>query len=137
MTPLILRVAVGYLVPLLMGFSLFLLLRGHHAPGGGFAAGLIAASAVAFHTMAFSAEATRRVLRVPPTMLVGAGLLLMALAAVWGLAVSEPLLSAQWTALAVPLLGPVAIGTPLVFDSGVYLTVTGSVLVIIMALDEA
>jgi multicomponent Na+:H+ antiporter subunit B len=134
---LILRIAVAYLLPLLAAFSLFLLLRGHDRPGGGFSAGLIAASAVAFYTIAFSGDERRRGLRPLSKILTGLGLLMLVMAALWGPACGEPLLSAQWTTFSLPLLGSTHVGTPLLFDLGVYLTVTGALSTIIVALDEA
>ena len=53
MTSLILRTATRVLMPLLLLYGLFLLLRGHNAPGGGFAGGLVVAAAYALHSFAF------------------------------------------------------------------------------------
>jgi len=133
---LVLRVAVAYLLPLLLAFALFLLLRGHDAPGGGFAAGLIAASAAIFYTIAFSARDTRRVFRLPLEMLIGTGLLMMSTAGLWGLVAEDVLLAGQWTTFTLPALGQVSLGTPLLFDLGVCLTVTGAIATIVVALDE-
>lgn len=63
---LILRTTGFFLLPLLLLFALFLLLRGHNAPGGGFIAGLVASAAIAVHLFAMSEAGARRVLRVDP-----------------------------------------------------------------------
>ena len=60
MKPLILPTAARFLLPLLLLFSAFLLLRGHNAPGGGFAAGLVAAAAFALYAIATDVRAARR-----------------------------------------------------------------------------
>ena len=60
-------------------FSVFILLRGHNEPGGGFIGGLIAASALAIYGIAFGVPAVRRALRFHPLAIAGAGLLLSSL----------------------------------------------------------
>ena len=60
MTSLILRTATRALMPLLLLYGLFLLLRGHNAPGGGFAGGLVVAAAYALHAFAYGVDAARR-----------------------------------------------------------------------------
>jgi multicomponent Na+:H+ antiporter subunit B len=74
MTSLILSTAARYLLPLLLLFSLFILVRGHNEPGGGFIGGLIAAAAFALNAIAFDAGTTRRTLRLDPRMLIPIGL---------------------------------------------------------------
>lgn len=137
MSSLFLRTTARYLLPLLLLFSIFLFLRGHNAPGGGFAAGLVAAAAFALYSIAYGSGATRRVLRVEPRLLIGLGLLTALASGLWGLAVDRPFLSGQWD-LALPGLGKLAgFGSPVLFDAGVYLTVTGVMLTIVLALEEA
>ena len=62
-------------MPLLLLFSVFLLLRGHNEPGGGFVGGLVAAAAFALYVIAFGVERARQALLVKPLTLLGAGLL--------------------------------------------------------------
>jgi len=128
MSPLVLRVATRHLVPLLLLFSLFLLWRGHHEPGGGFAGGLVAASAFLLLSLAEGPEAARRALRFEPRSLVGAGLALALAAGLAGSAAGVPFLTGLW-------LGN--LGTPLLFDAGVYLVVTGAVLLVLLELEAA
>jgi multicomponent Na+:H+ antiporter subunit B len=124
-------------MPLLLLFSVFLLIRGHNEPGGGFAGGLVAATALALYSVAFSAADARRVLRVRPDRLIGLGLLAALLSGLLSLAGARPFLTGLWGYLTVPGLGRVDIGTPVLFDVGVYLAVTGVTLSIIFALEEA
>src|SRR4029079_1978652 len=72
----ILPTAARFLLPLLLLFSLFLLVRGHNEPGGGFSGGLVAASAYVLYGFAYGAAEARRVLPADPRALIGAGLLL-------------------------------------------------------------
>ena len=61
-------------MPLLLLFAVFLLLRGHNEPGGGFVGGLVAAAAFALYVIAFGVERARRALLVQPMTLLGVGL---------------------------------------------------------------
>jgi multicomponent Na+:H+ antiporter subunit B len=133
---LILRSAAQFLMPLLLLFSLFMLLRGHHEPGGGFIAGLIAAAAIALRLLAVGLDAARQTLHVDPRRLLAVGLLVALAAALWGPLRGEPFFSGMWGTLPLPLLGKVKLGTPLLFDFGVYLVVIGSVLTLVITLAE-
>ena len=75
MTSSILRTATRFLMPLLLLFAVFLLLRGHNEPGGGFVGGLVVAAAFVLYAIAYGVSASRRALLVEPSMLLGAGLL--------------------------------------------------------------
>jgi multicomponent Na+:H+ antiporter subunit B len=130
MTSLILQTATRVLMPLLLLFGVFLLLRGHNAPGGGFAGGLVVAAAYALHSFAFGETAARRALLVDPSRLIGAGLFLALASGVWPLLKGEPFLTTLWLA---PQLG---LGTPLIFDLGVFLVVIGVVLTMTFTLHE-
>jgi len=128
---LILNAAARLLLPLQLLFSLFLLLRGHDEPGGGFIAGLVAAAAFALYLFAFGRRPLSRMLAVSPRDLVAMGLLLgvgSTLPAWW---VGEPFFTAQWWTI--PIIDFKA-STVLIFDIGVYLVVVGSVLTAITAL---
>jgi multicomponent Na+:H+ antiporter subunit B len=136
MTSLILRTAIVALEPLLLLFSLFLMLAGHNAPGGGFVGGLVAAAAFGLHALAYDAASARALLRVDPRTLVGWGLLIGTVAALAPLFVGQPLLTGLWTEVDLPGFDHVAVGTPLLFDAGVYLLVAGTGLLMILTLAE-
>jgi multicomponent Na+:H+ antiporter subunit B len=131
---LILRTATRYLVPLLLLFSLFLLWRGHHEPGGGFVGGLVAATAFVLIALAEGPATAREVLRVPPILLVPVGLATSAGAGALALLHGRPFLTGLWSKSGGSDV--LALGTPLLFDLGVYLTVMGVVLSILVALVE-
>jgi multicomponent Na+:H+ antiporter subunit B len=130
MTSLILRTATRMLMPLLLLFGLFLLLRGHNAPGGGFAGGLIVSAAYALHTFAFGVAAARRALLVDPSRLIRAGLLLALGSGLLPLTLDRAFLTSLW------LGSGSGIGTPLLFDLGVFLVVIGVVLTMTFTLAE-
>ena len=130
MTSLILRSGIRVLMPLLLLFALFLLLRGHNEPGGGFVAGLVVAAAFALHGMAYGVDSARRALVVRPSRLLGVGLLVALASGMVAVFNGQPFLTAQWTGAGI------AIGTPLVFDIGVFLVVVGVVLTMTFTLAE-
>ncbi len=134
MTSIILRAASRFLITLLLLYSFFLLIRGHNAPGGGFVGGLVAAAAWALYGIAFGESSVRRSLGVSPTTLIGAGILLAVLSGVAGAAKGAPFLTGVWISLEAGT--PLHLGTPLLFDAGVYLTVLGTTLTIILVLEE-
>ncbi len=76
MNTLIFRTVAPFLTALMILFSVFVLLRGHNEPGGGFIGGLIAASAFAIYGIAYGVAAVRRAIIVHPMSIAGAGLLL-------------------------------------------------------------
>lgn len=133
---LILHVAVRYLVPLQLLLSVFLLLRGHDEPGGGFIAGLVASGAFALYLFTFGAAVTRDLLRVDPRTLIGVGLFLGMASTFPALFAGEPLLTAQWWNIPLPGGDYLKMNTPLIFDIGVYFTVFGSVMLMLIALTE-
>ncbi|HWR50270.1 MAG TPA: Na+/H+ antiporter subunit B [Bryobacteraceae bacterium] len=130
MSSLIFRTATRVLMPLLLLFGLFLLLRGHNAPGGGFAGGLVVAAAYSLYSFAAGVDAARRALLAEPSRLIGAGLLMALGSGLIPLALGRPFLTSLW-------LSPGAgLGTPLLFDLGVFLVVIGVVLTINFTLSE-
>ena len=132
---LLLLAAVRVLIPLLLLYSVFLLWRGHNAPGGGFVGGLIAAAAFVLYALTSGVGAGRRALRVNPSSLLSLGLGVALLSGVPGLLAGEPFMTAQWTTLEIGTLD-VTVGTPLLFDVGVFLAVMGVVLTIVFTLAE-
>lgn len=134
MSSVILRSAARVIEPLLVIFSLYLLVAGHNEPGGGFVGGLVAAAALTLHAIAFDVESARRALRVDPLTLAGAGLL-VALAAAWlGPAAGEPPMTGLW--IHAPGETALELGTPVLFDAGVFLVVLGATTAAIFSLSE-
>jgi multicomponent Na+:H+ antiporter subunit B len=136
MRSVIFRVTARGLLPLLLLFSLFVFLRGHNEPGGGFVAGLVAAAAWALFALAYSPATARRALRVEPRTLIGVGLLVALASGLPGLFGAGAYLTGRWGKISVPGLGTVDLGTPVLFDLGVYCVVLGVTLSIILALAE-
>ncbi len=136
MKTLILKTASNYLLPVLLVFSIFILLRGHYLPGGGFVGGLIAAIAFVLHAFANGLENTKDLLRIHPGFLMPVGLglaFLSGLAPVIGL--DDPFMTGLWLPQDIPVIG--SVGTALFFDIGVYLVVVGVTLTIIFTISES
>jgi multicomponent Na+:H+ antiporter subunit B len=134
MKSLILQTASRYLMVLLVIFSVFVLLRGHNEPGGGFVGGLLIAGAFALYALAYEAKEARRLLRLDPRTIIGLGLVTAAgsgLAAVWH---GQPFLTGLWLPYPIPFLGK--LGTVFFFDLGVYLVVLGTTLLVLFTLEE-
>jgi multicomponent Na+:H+ antiporter subunit B len=136
MTSSILQTAARLLMPLLLLFAVFLLLRGHNQPGGGFVGGLVVAASFVLYSIAFSVDAARRALLVRPSTLLGIGLLVALVSGLPAVAAGRPFMTAMWTTIAAGST-PLAVGTPLVFDAGVFLAVIGVVLTIVFTLADA
>jgi multicomponent Na+:H+ antiporter subunit B len=135
MSSLILRAATRFLMPLLLLFALFLLLRGHNEPGGGFVAGLVVAAAFVLYAIAYGVDASRRALLVDPTLLLGFGLFVALASGIPSVLLGRPFLTALWTSFgSEPAV--FHFGTPFVFDVGVFLAVIGVVLTIVFTLAE-
>ncbi|MGL1834246.1 hydrogen gas-evolving membrane-bound hydrogenase subunit E [Rhodocyclaceae bacterium SMB388] len=118
-----LRQAVRPLAGLLVLVSLVLLWRGHNLPGGGFIGGLVAAVGFILVVVTFGNYQARALMWVRPTLLVGVGLACAVGAGFIGLLAGYDFLKGLWIfPLGLPL------GTPLLFDIGVFLTVFGSVM---------
>ena len=135
MRTLIFRTIAPFLAALMILFSIFVTLRGHNDPGGGFIGGLIAASAFAMYGIAAGVQYVRRALYFHPLSLAGFGLTLSALSGLLSLPMDMPFLTSQW---AFPsLLGvEVALSTPMFFDIGVYFVVLGALASIALKLEE-
>jgi multisubunit Na+/H+ antiporter MnhB subunit len=136
MTSSILQTATRLLMPLLLLFALFLLFRGHNAPGGGFVGGLVVAAAFVLHAMAYGTAASRRALLVSPPLLLPIGLLVALISGLPAILIGRPFMTGLWTIVGV---GPaaIALGTPLLFDIGVFLAVIGVALTMVFTLTDA
>jgi len=135
MNSVILRTGTRLMLALLLLESVFLLLRGHNMPGGGFIGGLVAAAAFALYGIAYGVKDARYILRVSPQQLIGTGLLTALASGLFALFTADNFLAGQW--LTLDIAGGLKLGTPLLFDLGVYLVVVGITLMMIFSFEEA
>jgi multicomponent Na+:H+ antiporter subunit B len=135
MRTVIFRTITPWLVALMVMFSIFVTLRGHNEPGGGFIGGLIAASAFALLGISNGVSAVRRTIIVHPMAVAGFGLFFGAVTGLVAFAASLPFFTGMW--VFPEWFGvTVALSTPMFFDIGVYFVVVGSITSIALALEE-
>jgi multicomponent Na+:H+ antiporter subunit B len=130
MNSLILRTLAPVITGLMIAFSIFITLRGHNAPGGGFIGGLLAASGIALYALAFGVEPARRMLRLHPLVIAAAGLILATLSGMVSALYGVPYMTGLWFKLGIDL------STVMSFDIGVYLVVLGAFSSILLTLEE-
>ncbi len=133
---LILATVSKLVLPILILFSVHLMLRGHNEPGGGFIAGLMTAAALVLMYVAFSARYVRENIRVNYRLLIGIGLALALGTGLSAFVYGSAFMEHRFGHFHVPFLGDVELATALGFDLGVYLVVVGVTLMIISTLGE-
>jgi multicomponent K+:H+ antiporter subunit A len=122
------------LLPMAGLVSLYFLLRGHNAPGGGFVGGLVMATAVIVQYMTGGTIWVEARLRVHPLEWMGSGLLAAAGAGLVAWFWQYPFLTARTAHPHLPVFGEVHLSTVLLFDLGVYMLVVGATMLILVAL---
>jgi multisubunit Na+/H+ antiporter MnhB subunit len=132
----ILKTATRLLVGLILTFAVYLLLRGHNAPGGGFAAALIAGTGFALFAIAEGPAVVRRAIRMAPQKIAMGGLGLSIGSGLAAPLTGRPFLTGIWWIWKKGHTQELAIGTPLFFDVGVFFAVLGTILTLILALEE-
>jgi len=138
MNSVILVAGTRLLVALLLVFSVFMLLRGHNEPGGGFIGGLIGATGFVVYAIACGTESARRALRADPEKIAMAGLGIALFAGVAAGFFGDAFFTGQWLFLgATEDDKGLPLSTVLVFDIGVYLVVMGSILSLAFSLEES
>jgi multicomponent Na+:H+ antiporter subunit B len=134
MNSIILASVARLLTGLLLVFSVFLLIRGHNLPGGGFSGGLVAGCAFVLYGLANGFPSARRMLGICPRLFIGGGLVIAIWSGLLGLVADRPFLTGLWLKTPLPVVGK--LGTPWLFDVGVYFTVLGITTLIVFSLAE-
>ena len=132
MQSVILKTATRLMVGMILVFAFYLLLRGHHEPGGGFIAALVASTGFALFAISEGPRKVRLAVRLRPAIIALLGLSLAIIAGLPAVFASQPFLTGIWWNLGHRL----SVGTPLVFDIGVFLAVLGAILAILLTLEE-
>ena len=131
MNSIILKAATRILAGIVFMFAIYLLWRGHHEPGGGFIAALVASTGFALIAVSEGPGVVRRGLFVAPQDLIGAGIAVSITAGLLPMLKQQPFLTGVWWPVHDPVLG-----TPLLFDIGVFLVVLGAILTVLLSLEE-
>jgi len=135
MNTIIFRTIAPLIVAVMLVFSLYICLRGHNEPGGGFIGGLIAAAAIGVFGMASGVAAVRRALRIDPMAIAGFGVFIAGFSGLLSLFTGAPFMTSIWV---FPQIGAttLALATPMVFDFGVYCVVFGTLSAVALALES-
>ena len=136
MSSSILRTANGIIFPLTLLFALYMALKGHNHPGGGFVGGLIAAVAFVLYRMSHGHEAMQRLMPIHPRIVVAIGLALATLTGIVPLFFGEPMLRSIAPYINLGVGDPVHMPSALFFDLGVLLVVIGVSVGMIVRLGE-
>lgn len=137
MKSIILNTSAKLLLPWLFAASILILYRGHNLPGGGFIGGLAGACGFILYSLSFGIETAKKALRFDPETLMGVGISVAVLSGASSWLVGKPFLSGLWLPeFSLPLLGTMHLGTPLLFDIGVYITVIGFVMISVFNLAD-
>ncbi|MUK90739.1 Na(+)/H(+) antiporter subunit B [Ornithinibacillus sp. L9] len=129
---LILRTTTSLIAFILLGFAIYLLLAGHNAPGGGFIGGLVTAAAVVLMYMAYGINVVDKIIPINYRTMALIGLLIAVVTGIGAFLFSEEFLSHTFGYFHFPIFGEIELATAMLFDVGVYLTVIGVTVTIIL-----
>ncbi len=125
MNSTILQIAQRYVRFFLLVFAVIALVRGHNHPGGGFIAGLLAGLSMVMKGFAYDIEVVAKQMKFAPENFMALGILLILASTLPSMIDGTSFMTAYWLQLKVPLLGELKLGTPLLFDIGVFFGVIG------------
>ena len=125
MNAYLLQLAERYVRWFLLAVAIIALIRGHNLPGGGFIGGLIAELSVVYRGLAFNPQYAREKLFMPPERYMGIGLLIIIMSLLPGALFSEPFMTGYWIEVPLPASLSLKLGTPFLFDVGVFFIVIG------------
>ena len=136
MESVILQIAARHMRPILVVLSLLVLYRGHNEPGGGFIGGLMLGAAYILYAMGFGVEKTQKSIRVSPVFLTGVGLLLALVSGLPAIFEGHIFMTGEWATFLPGTVVELKLGTPLLFDLGVYFTVAGMLMLVMFSIME-
>jgi len=130
----IVRVVVHTALYGLKLLAIWILLRGHHEPGGGFIAGLLIAAVIAMQGVAFGTDAAQAIFPVPPQYLLGGGLLISFSTVLGPALLGGAFMEHSQGVIRLPLFGDVFWSTAVLFDIGVFLVVVGTMKTVLLTI---
>lgn len=133
---LILKSTTSLITFILLGFAIYLLFAGHNSPGGGFVGGLTTSAAVLLMYMSFGAKQVEKILPINFLNLVPLGLMIALLTGIGSFLFNKPFLTHTFGHFTLPFFGEIELATAMLFDIGVYLTVFGTTMTIILTISE-
>jgi len=127
-------VIMQWMFPVVIVLAAYLLLRGHDAPGGGFAAGVAMAAGFILQYMAAGTVWVENRLRILPVVWIGAGLLMAALTGTAAILLDDPFLTSYFQYVELPVIGKVPMASAALFDLGVFSLVVGATVLMLIAI---
>ena len=134
--PMMLVVATRVALPLAVMVALYIFLRGHNQPGGGFITGLVVAVAILMQYMASGFTFADQRMRADHHSMIGAGVLIAGLTGLGAMAFGAPFLTTAFDYFTLPVIGEFELATAVLFDIGVALTVIGAVMLALAQLSQ-
>lgn len=125
MNTFVFRLTAKVFLPIIAVLSVLVLLRGHHQPGGGFIGGLMLGLGFLFYAIGVDFARARQLMVLTPQHFIGVGLGFAIFSGFFGWFFHEPFMTGKWISLKLFGLTEIKLGTPLLFDFGVYFTVFG------------
>lgn len=119
------------MLPLALLVAVFIFLRGHNEPGGGFIAGLVTSVALVLLHVSYGQQWVEGRLKINYRKLAASGILIAGLTGLVSLLFGKPLLTSAHGTLPIPLLGELELASAMLFDLGVYFAVVGGTLLIL------
>ncbi len=129
--PVVLAVIARTMLPLALLVAVYLFLRGHNLPGGGFIAALVVATALILQYLSDGSAMAQTRIGWRYRMLVGIGILIAAITGLGSLLVGYPFLTTSYTYVSLPVIGTFELATAMLFDLGVFVTVVATVLLVL------
>lgn len=133
---LILRTTSSLIIFIMLGFAVYLLLAGHNSPGGGFVGGLTTSAAIVLMYMAYGEKVVKKIIPINFQFFIPLGLLIATLTGLGALLFNVPFLTHTFGVFHIPFIGEIELATAMLFDLGVYFTVFGSMMTIILTIAE-
>jgi multicomponent Na+:H+ antiporter subunit B len=137
MNSVIMQIASKYVRALLLLFAVIVLLRGHNFPGGGFIGGLLAGMSIVMKGFVYHIEDVRAGMRIKPDGYIALGLSLILVSVIPGVLQDAEYMKGVWTTISLPFSVEVKMGTPLLFDIGVFFAVIGVSTMFLFSLKRA
>lgn len=132
----ILKTVVKAVVLIILTFSIYLFLSGHHTPGGGFIGGLVMASAFVLLFLTYDVETVSEGIPISFKKLSGIGVLISTGSAIVPVLFGQPFLNQSYGYFDLPIFGETGLSTVTIFEAGIALTVVGVVVNIILSISE-
>lgn len=140
-SPLMLRITASWILPVALVVSLYIFMRGHNLPGGGFIAGLVTSLALIIQYVAIGQDHAEKMLGAKSGRLyevwIGVGLTIAGITGIAAWFWSRPFLTSAHIHVHPPLLGDMHLASAALFDVGVYVTVVGATMLMISVLGDS